>query len=47
MAQEVEKAGKELEWISNWVRDFLDQRVDVRDEIWRMEQDLKQLKAET
>ena len=46
VAQEVKKAKKELEWINNWDRDLLDQIADARDEICRMEQMLKQLKAE-
>ena len=41
LAQEVEKVDKEWEQISNWVSDLLDQRADVRDEIWTLEQQLK------
>ena len=37
LAQEADKAEKEWEKISNWVRDLLDQRADLRDEIRRME----------
>ena len=46
LIQEVEKAEKEWEHISNWVGDLFDERPDVREEIWTMEQELKQLRAE-
>ena len=37
LAQEAERAEKDLKQISNGVRDLLDQRADLRDEIRRME----------
>ena len=40
------RGGKEWEKISNWVRDLLDQRADLRVEIGRMELELEQLKEE-
>ena len=46
MAKEAEQAEKEQEKVSNWVRDLLDQRVDVRIEIGSMELELEQLKEE-
>ena len=46
LAQEAERAEKEREQISNWVRDLLDQRPDLRIEIWKMEGELDQLKEE-
>ena len=27
--------------MSNWVSDLLDQRADVKDELWKLEEDLK------
>ena len=44
MAKEAEQAEKEWEKVSNWVRDLLDQRADLRVEIGRIE--LEQLKEE-
>ena len=41
LAQKTDQAEKVWEKISNWVSDLLDQRVDVRCELERMEQDLK------
>ena len=46
LAQEAEKAEKEREEISNLVRDLLDQRADLRTEVWKMEGELDQLKEE-
>ena len=46
MAKEAEQAEKEREKVSNWVRDLLDQRVDLRVEIGSMELELEQLKEE-
>ena len=42
LVQEVEEVGKEQEHTSNWVADHLDQRPDVRDEIWQVEQEPKE-----
>ena len=46
LAKEAEQAEKEWEKVSNWVRDLLDQRADLRVEIGRMELELEQLKEE-
>ena len=46
LAMEAEQAEKEWEKVSNWVRDLLDQRVDLRVEIGSMELELDQLKEE-
>ena len=46
LAKEAEQAEKEWEKVSNWVRDLLDQRVDLRVEIGSMELELEQLKEE-
>ena len=46
MAKEAEQAEKEWEKVSNWVRDLLDQRVDLRVEIGSMELELEQFKKE-
>ena len=46
LAKEAEQADKEWEKVSNWVRDLLDQRVDLRVEIGSMELELEQLKEE-
>ena len=46
MAKEAEQAEKEQKKVSNWVRDLLDQRVDLRVEIGSMELELEQLKEE-
>ena len=35
LAREAEQAEKEREKVSNWVRDLLDQRVDLRVENWK------------
>ena len=32
--------------MSNWVSNLLDQRTDVRNELWRLEQDLKSKREE-
>ena len=45
LAKEAEQA-EEWEKVSNWVRDLLDQIVDLRVEIGTMELDLEQLKEE-
>ena len=46
MTKEAEQAEKEWEKVSNWVRDLLDQRADLRVKIGRMELELEQLKEE-
>ena len=46
LAKEAEQAEKEQQKVSNWVRDLLDQRVDLRVEIGSMELELEQLKEE-
>ena len=46
LAQEAERAEKEREQISNWVRDLLNQRADLRIEIRKIEQELDQIKEE-
>ena len=46
LAKEAEQAEKEQEKVSSWVRDLLDQRVDLRVEIGSMELELEQLKEE-
>ena len=46
LANEAEQAESEWEKVSNWVRDLLDQRVDLRVEIGSMELELEQLKEE-
>ena len=46
LAKEAEQAEKEWEKVSNWVRDLLDQRVDLRVEIGSMELELEQFKEE-
>ena len=46
LTKEAEQAEKEWEMVSNWVRDLLDQRVDLRVEIGSMELELEQLKEE-
>ena len=46
LAKEPEQAEKEWEKVSNWVRDLLDQRVDLRVEIGSIELELEQLKEE-
>ena len=40
LAQEAEDAEKERERMSNWVHDLMDQRHEIKAEIWRLEQDL-------
>ena len=44
LAQEAERAEKEQEQISNWVRDLLDQTAYLRNEIGKMEWELNQFK---
>ena len=46
LAQEAEDAEKERERMSNWVRDLMDQRCEIKTEIWRLEQDLNSKKEE-
>ena len=46
LAKEAEQAEKEWEKVSKWVRDLLDQRVDLRVEIGSTELELEQLKEE-
>ena len=46
LAKEAEQDEKEQEKVSNWVRDLLDQRVDLRVEIGSMELELEQLKVQ-
>ena len=46
LAKEAKQAEKEWEKVSNWVRDLLDQRVDLRVEIESMGLELEQLKEE-
>ena len=46
MAQEAEDAEKEREWMSNWVHDLMNQRHEIKAEIWRLEQDLNSKKEE-
>ena len=46
MAQEAEDAGKEREWMSNWVHDLMDQRYEIKAEIWRLEQELNSKREE-
>ena len=46
LAQEAEDAEKERERMSNWVRDLMDQRHEIKAEIWRLEQDLNSKKEE-
>ena len=41
LAQKTDQTETECKKVSNWVSDVLDQRVDVRCELERMEQDLK------
>ena len=54
LVQETDKAEKEWERMSCWVSGLFDQRADVKEELWRLKQDLKskreeleQLKVET
>ena len=47
LAQEAEDAEKERERMSNWVRDLMDQRCEIKTEIWRLEQDLNSKKRGT
>ena len=44
LAHEAEDAEKEREWMSNWVHDLMDQRHEIKAEIWRLEQDLNSKK---
>ena len=46
LAQEAEDAEKEREQMSNWVCDLMDQRYEIKAEIWRLEQDLNSKKEE-
>ena len=46
LAQEAEDAEKERERMSNWVRDLMDQRHEIKAEIWMLEQDLNSKKEE-
>ena len=46
LAQEAEDAEKEREWMFNWVCDLMDQRYEIKAEIWRLEQDLNSKKEE-
>ena len=46
LAQEAEDAEKEREQMSNWVHDLMDQRYEIKAEIWRLEQDLNSKKEE-
>ena len=46
LAQEAEDTEKEREWMSNWVHDLMDQRHEIKAEIWRLEQDLNSKKEE-
>ena len=46
LAQEADKAEKERDQIFNWIDDLVDQRAYVRDELWRLEQDLKSKREE-
>ena len=46
LAQEAEDAEKEREQMSNWVCDLMDQRHEIKAEIWRLEQDLNSKKEE-
>ena len=46
LAQEAEDAVKERERMSNWVHDLMDQRHEIKAEIWRLEQDLNSKKEE-
>ena len=46
LAQEAERAEKEREQISNWLRDLLDQIADLKTEIWKIEWELDQFKEE-
>ena len=46
LAQEAEDAEKEREQMSNWVHDLMDQRYEIKAEIWSLEQDLNSKKEE-
>ena len=46
LAKEAKQTEKEWEKVSNWFRDLLDQRADLRVEIGRMGLELEQLKEE-
>ena len=46
LAQEAEDAEKDKERMSNWVRDLMDQRHEIKAEIWRLKQDLNSEKEE-
>ena len=47
LSQEAEDAEKERERMSNWVHDLMDQRYEIKAEIWRLEQDLNSKKRGT
>ena len=46
LAQEEDKAEKEWERMSCWIIDLLDQMVDVKGELWRLDQDLRNKREE-
>ena len=46
LAQEAGDVEKEREQMSNWVRDLMDWRHEIKAEIWRLEQDLNSKKEE-
>ena len=46
LAQEAEDTEKERKWMSYWVCDLMDQRYEIKAEIWRLEQDLNSKKEE-
>ena len=46
LAQEAEHAEKERDKMFNWVHDLMDQRHEVKTDIWRLEQDLNGKKEE-
>ena len=46
LAQEAEDAEKERERMSYWICDLMDQRHEIKAEIWRLEQDLNSKKEE-
>ena len=46
LAQEAEDAEKQRDKMLNWVHDLMDQRHEVKADIWRLEQDLNGKKEE-
>ena len=46
LVQEAEDAEKERTLMSNWMCDLMDQRHEIKAEIWRLEQDLNSKKEE-